>query len=101
MDNLDNFRERFDALEQQTGQLMHHTRTITRRLRWWRGLACGLVVLGLLTWALPVVTADDGKKDLEQRVAALEKLLDSLRRLVIRQRPDRGPRRASRPSTHA
>jgi hypothetical protein len=34
MDNLDNFRERFEALEQQTGQLMHQTRTITRRLRW-------------------------------------------------------------------
>ena len=79
MDKLDNFRERFEALEQQTGQLMHQTRTITRRLRWWRGLACSLVVLGLLTWALPVVTADDAKHDdkkgLEQRVAALETLL--------------------------
>jgi trimeric autotransporter adhesin len=35
---------------------------------------------GVLTWALPVVTADDAKKGLEQRVAALEQLLTHFRR---------------------
>src|SRR6266508_4052165 len=84
MDTMDNFRERFEALEQQTVQLKHHSRTIDRQLRWWRGLACGLVVLALCTWALPVVTAQDtrhdDKKGLEHRVAALEKLLKHFRR---------------------
>jgi hypothetical protein len=64
---------RLDALEQQ----MH---TVTRRLRWWRGLAGGLIVLGLLTWALPSGMAQEdtstgGQKGLAQRVAALETLL--------------------------
>jgi hypothetical protein len=69
---MDQLQTRLDALEQQ----MH---TVNRRLRWWRGLAGGLVVLAVLTWALPVVTADDAqhddKKGLAQRVAALEDLL--------------------------
>jgi hypothetical protein len=33
--------------------------TVTRRLRWWRGLAGGLLVLAVLTWALPAVTAQE------------------------------------------
>ena len=44
MDSMDNFRERFEALEQQTEQLKHETqaltaptRTVERRLRWWQG----------------------------------------------------------------
>jgi hypothetical protein len=69
---MDHLQTRLEALEQQ----MH---TVNRRLRWWRGLAGGLLGLAVLTWALPVVTADDPKPDdpkgLEQRVAALEKLL--------------------------
>src|SRR2546426_12046426 len=66
MESMDNFRERFEALEQQTEQLRQqtqalkaHTRTVERRLRWWRGIAYGLVVLGLLSWALPLGTAQD------------------------------------------
>jgi hypothetical protein len=39
-----------------------------------------LMVLGLLTWALPVVPADDAGKNLEQPVAALERLLKHFRR---------------------
>jgi hypothetical protein len=81
---MDHLLERLEALEHQVQALHQETRTVKRRLRWWRGLAGGLVVLGLLTWALPVVTADDAKhdakKDLEQRVAALEKLLKHFRR---------------------
>jgi hypothetical protein len=73
---MDHLQTRLAALEQQ----MH---TVHRRLRWWRGLACGLAALGLLTWSLPAGTAQEDavanhekeKKGLEQRVAALEKLL--------------------------
>jgi hypothetical protein len=86
---MDNFRERFDALERQTAQLKQQTqaleaqtRAVKRRLRWWRGLACGLAVLGLLGWGLPLSLAredardkDKDQKGLAQRVAALETLL--------------------------
>ncbi len=69
---MDHQQERLDVLEQQMS-------TVTRQLRWWRGLAAGLLALAMLTWALPAGTADDvkhdDKKGLEQRVAALEKLL--------------------------
>jgi hypothetical protein len=69
---MDQLQTRLDALEQQ----MH---TVNRRLRWWRGLAGGLVVLAVLTWALPLSTAQEGtrsgEKGLAQRVAALEDLL--------------------------
>jgi len=72
MDSIDNFRERFEALEQRTEQLQQHTRMVERRLRWWRGLACGFLLLGLLTWALPSVRAQYNQGELEQRVADLE-----------------------------
>jgi hypothetical protein len=67
---MDQLQTRLDALEQQ----MH---TMNRRLRWWRGLAGGLLVLAMLTWALPLSTAQQThkKKNLEERVAALEDLL--------------------------
>jgi hypothetical protein len=67
---LHHLQTRLEALEQ-------HTHTVARQLRWWRGLACGLIGLALLTWALPAVTAQDAqkKKGLEERVAALEDLL--------------------------
>jgi hypothetical protein len=72
---MDHLQTRLEALEQQ----MH---TVNRRLRWWRGLACGLAVLGLLSWGLPLGLAredtpdkEKGEKGLAQRVAALEKLL--------------------------
>jgi hypothetical protein len=47
------------------------------------GLACGLVALGLLNWALPVGTAQEespagGNRSLEQRLAALEHKLRHL-----------------------
>src|SRR5262249_60073046 len=71
MDSMDNFRERFEALEQQTEQLQHqtpaleaqtqalqaHTRTVERRLRWWRipGRVAAVITLGLaLALPLPV-----------------------------------------------
>ena len=88
MDSMDNIGERFAALEQRTEQLQQqthafevqthalqaHTRTVERRLRWWRGLACGVGLLGLVSLPLPSGTAQDKSKrsDLAQRVAAME-----------------------------
>jgi len=53
--------------------LTHHAHRVTRQLRWWRGLACSVIVLALLTWALPAGTGE--QQGLAQRVAALEDLL--------------------------
>ena len=52
MDSLDDFHERLGALEQWTAHLQQQTRTVERRLRWWRGFACGMVILGLKSWGL-------------------------------------------------
>jgi hypothetical protein len=70
---MDHLHERLERLEQRT-------HTVERQLRWWRGLACGLAVLAVLTWALPSGTAREdasqgGQRGLPQRVAALEELL--------------------------
>jgi trimeric autotransporter adhesin len=77
---MDQLQTRLDALEQQ----MY---TVNRRLRWWRGLACGLAVVSLLGWGLPLGLAKDGEhgkdkdqKGLAQRVAALEQLLQHFSR---------------------
>src|SRR5262245_15481089 len=80
MQSLDTLRERFAALErrtehlqQQTHALEVQTRTVERRLRWWRGLACGVMVLGLLSGALPSgKTVDAQQEGLPARVAVLE-----------------------------
>jgi trimeric autotransporter adhesin len=74
---MDQLQTRLDALEQQ----MH---TVTRRLRWWRGLAGGLLALAVLTWVLPLSTAQEGARSgeqgLAQPVAALEDLLQHFSR---------------------
>jgi hypothetical protein len=56
---MDNLCERLSALEHQTETLTNHTRTVEQRLRWWRGIACSLVVLAGLTWALLSGTAQE------------------------------------------
>jgi hypothetical protein len=75
---VDHLQERLNALESQVHTLTQHTRSTQRRLRWWRGLACGAIGLAVLTWVLPAGTGQqeppDGK-GLAQRVAALESLL--------------------------
>jgi hypothetical protein len=72
---MDHLQQRLEALEYQVHTLTHHTHRATRRLRWWRGLACTLVGLGVVTWALPSGTAQG---TLEPRVAALEAKLAKL-----------------------
>ena len=43
---MDHLLERFEKLEQAT------THTVERRLRWWRGTALVLLMLGLVSWPL-------------------------------------------------
>src|SRR5262249_22119760 len=52
-------------------ELKHHTQAVELRLRWWRRMAYGLGVLGLLALPLASVTAQVGQS-LEQRVEQLE-----------------------------
>jgi hypothetical protein len=40
MDSMDNFRERFEALEQQTAPLKQQTQALARQARWcWTGVS--------------------------------------------------------------
>jgi hypothetical protein len=79
MDSLDNFRERVEALEQRTEQLIHHTRTVERRLRLWRGMACGVVMLGLFSLMLPSGKAADAPgRGMAERMATLEQKLAAM-----------------------
>jgi hypothetical protein len=79
MDSLDNFRERLEALEQQTKVMEVHTRMVERRLRWWRGIACGVVMLSLLSLALPSGKAADAPgRGMAERTATLEKRLAAM-----------------------
>jgi hypothetical protein len=72
MDHMDNFRERFEALERRT-------QMVEQRLRWWRGMAGGLLVLGLLSWALPLGKAADAPgRGMAERMATVEKKLAAM-----------------------
>jgi hypothetical protein len=79
MDSMDNFRERIEALEQQTEQLQQHTRMVERRLRWWRGIACGVMLLGLVSMPLQSGTAADTQpRGMAERMATLENKLSAM-----------------------
>ena len=79
MDSMDNFRERLEALEQQTKEMKTHTRTIEQRLRWWRGLSCGVVMLSLLSLALPSGKAADAPaRGMAERMATLQNKLAAM-----------------------
>jgi hypothetical protein len=73
---MEPLHRRLEALEQRT-------HTVERQLRWWRGLAGGLLVLAVLTWAVPLGTPQEDsvagsekeKRGLKQHVSALESLL--------------------------
>lgn len=76
---MDNLHARLDALERQVHTLHQQAHAIDRRLRWWRRLACGLGVLGLLGWTLQAVTAGDAPMfPISDRLAALERKLTAL-----------------------
>src|SRR5215510_607510 len=58
MESMDNFRERFEALAPQMKVMGAHTRTVERRLRWWRGTwsVAAVIALGFaLALPLPVL----------------------------------------------
>ena len=63
MESMDNFRERIEALEQRTEQLQQHTHMVEWWLRWWRGIACGLGLLGLVS----LVPASQAARRMERR----------------------------------
>jgi hypothetical protein len=74
---MDHIHARLEALEQQT-------LTLARRLRWWRGLTCGMLVLGLLTWALPSgKSADAQSRSQGDRIEALHDTLSTLQDKLV------------------
>src|SRR5215510_10663472 len=79
MESMDNIRERFEALEQQTEQLKHQTHTLARQARWWRGIACGVMLLGLVSMPLQSGTAADSQPGaMAERMATLENKLSAM-----------------------
>src|SRR4030095_5140428 len=86
MENMHNFRERFEALERQTEQLKHETQALKahpytgeRQLRWWRGIACGVMLLGLVSMPLQSGTAADTQPwAMAERMTTLENKLNAM-----------------------
>jgi hypothetical protein len=86
MENMDHVRERIEALEWQTEQLKHETQalkaqtyTVERQLRWWRGIACGVMLLGLVSLPLQSGTAADTQPGaMADRMATLENKLSAM-----------------------
>jgi hypothetical protein len=79
MGSMDSIRERLEALEQQTKAMEAHTRTVEQRLRWWRGIACGVVMLALFSLALPSGKAADAPgRGMAERMATLEDKLAAM-----------------------
>jgi hypothetical protein len=75
----EHLKQQTHAFEDQTHVLQAQMRTVERRLRWWRGLACGVGLLGLVSLPLPSGTAQSpAEPPLAQRVAALEQKLQSV-----------------------
>jgi hypothetical protein len=78
--SMENVHERIEALEQQMRALGAHTRTVERRLRWWRGVACGLGLLGLVSLSLQSGTAADPQpRGMPERMAVLERKLSAIK----------------------
>jgi len=77
---MDNLRERIEALEQQMRAMGAHTRTVERRLRWWRGIACGVMLLGFVSLPLQSGTAADKQPGgMDERMTAVEKKLSAMK----------------------
>jgi len=80
MESLESVRERVEVLEQQIEDLTRQTHLIARRLRWWRALTCGAVVLSLYSVPLAPGTAQEeatagASEGLAHRFGALEEKL--------------------------
>jgi trimeric autotransporter adhesin len=75
---MEALQKRLEALEQQTEQLKHHTQAIERRLRWWRRLAYGLGVLGLLSLPLTSGTAQEGYSSSTKELRSLARRVEDL-----------------------
>jgi hypothetical protein len=72
MDSMDNFRERLEALE-------HQTYTLARQARWWRGIACGVMLLALVSMPLQSGKAADTQPGtMADRMAAMEHKLSAM-----------------------
>ena len=75
METIESLRDRLEALEKQTEAFAHQTRAAKQRLRWWRVLACGLLVLGPVMLPLVGGTAQEQssyERAMARRLAALE-----------------------------
>ena len=59
---MDHLLERIQTLEQHAQSLQQQTISIARRLRWWRRLACGVMVLAIFSLPLSL-GADDRRHD--------------------------------------
>ena len=80
---MDQLHARLDALELQVHTLTQQTRTAQRRLHWWRGLACGTVVLAVLTWTLLSSQAVDAQSEtFAHRLSALPDVLETLQGIL-------------------
>jgi hypothetical protein len=79
MDNMHNVRERFEPLAQRTRPLQQHTRMVERWRRWWRGIACGVMLLGLVSMPLQSGPAADTQPGaMAERMATLENKLSAM-----------------------
>src|SRR5262245_4886117 len=75
MENIESLRERIEVLEHHTTAMIRRAHLIERRLRWWRVLACGSLVVGVISLPLPSGTAQDESSEysgIRKRLAALE-----------------------------
>jgi hypothetical protein len=68
METIESLRDRLEALEKQTQALVHQTRADKQRLRWWRMLACGSLVLGMVM--LPLVGGTAQEQSMYERAMA-------------------------------
>jgi hypothetical protein len=83
MDRIDRLQIQVDALTRHLSDMATHTRGMQRHLRWWRGVACGVLLVSLMSLPLPTGMAteehtDKDQKGLAQRVRRLEAQVKAL-----------------------
>jgi len=87
MDRIDRLQTHVDALAQQLHSMTAHTRVVERRLRWWRGLALGMLLVALM--GLPLHPGEESRNILPAEVLGI-RYVASVHRL-LRGLADRGP----------